>query len=288
MEKNLITIVAPAYNHAAYIENALHSIKNQTYVNKELIVIDDCSTDNTPEIIERFVALEEVKGAFPGGIRFIRHEVNRNAHNSLNEGIHEAKGDYIAIINTDDMYEDNRLEVMMREMKAQGGRFAFSTVKIMNQYGEIKNYEPFEKMLKKIEQYPRISMILPIENMSISTGNYLFDKKLYEEIGGFNTEYHFIHDWDFVLRSCLYAEPVFVQDTAYLYRFHETNTIKQIDESYAMQRKKEKEVYAVLRNYLQKIKNKEYCNKQMVSEETWTYFLNCKQICYASSIWNDI
>lgn len=288
MEKDLITIVAPAYNHAAYIENALRSIQNQTYVNKELIVIDDCSTDHTAAIIDRFVASEDVQAAFPGGIRFIRHAVNMNAHNSLNEGICEAQGKYIAIINTDDMYEDNRLECMLNELKLQGGRFAFSNVRIMNQYGEIKDYEPFEKMLQKIEQYPRISMILPIENMSISTGNYLFDKKLYEEIGGFNAEYHFIHDWDFVLRSCLIAEPVFVKDTTYLYRFHETNTIKQIDESYTMQRKKEKEVYAVLYNYLKKIKSKEYCNQQMVSEESWTYFLNHKQICYASGIWNDI
>lgn len=146
MEKDLITIVAPAYNHAAYIENALCSIKNQTYTNKELIVIDDCSTDNTAEIIENFIASEDVKAAFPGGIRFIRHEVNMNAHNSLNEGIREAKGSYIAIINTDDMYEENRLESMLSELKTQGGRFAFSNVRIMNQYGEIKDYEPFEKM----------------------------------------------------------------------------------------------------------------------------------------------
>ena len=131
-------------------------------------------------------------------------------------------------------------------------------------------------------------MILSVENVSISTGNYLFRRDLFEKIGGFDTKYHFIHDWDFVLKSCLLAEPVYVEETNYLYRFHETNTIKQIDESEGMRQRKEKEVHAVLFNYLKKIKNKEYSNEQMVGEAVWSYFLNQKQVCYASSIWNGL
>ena len=288
MEKDLITVVAPAYNHAAYIMDALNSIKNQTYKNKELIVIDDCSKDNTVEVIEKFISSVNAEECFPGGIHFIKHTTNMNAHNTLNEGIAMAKGRYVAIINTDDVYEDNRFTCMMEKLKIQDSRLAFSNVKIINQYGIVKRHEPFEKMLQKIGKFPLLSLILPVENVSISTGNYLFEKSLYEEVGGFDSNYHFIHDWDFVLKSCLINEPVYVENTHYLYRFHETNTIKQIDESYEMLQKKEEEVYSVIYNFLEKISKKEYSNKYIVENEVWTYFLNQKQLCYASSIWNKI
>lgn len=288
MEQKLVSIIAPAYNHAAYIKDALNSIKEQLYQNKELIIIDDCSTDNTSVLIQEFLDGSKINECFPGGVQFIKHRKNMNAHNSLNEGIGLAKGDYISIINTDDMYEPNRLSSMVDALEREKGYLAFSKVKIMNEYGKIRSYEPFEQMFKRIESYPRISMVLSIENVSISTGNYLFHRALFDKIGGFDTKYHFIHDWDFVLRSSLYWEPVYVKETNYLYRFHDTNTIKQIDESYEMRQKKESEVYAVLFNYLKKIRDKEYSNDKMVGEDVWTYFLNQKHICYASSIWNEL
>lgn len=55
MKEDLVTVVAPAYNHAAYIKNALNSIKRQSYQNKEMVIIDDCSTDQTPAMIREFL-----------------------------------------------------------------------------------------------------------------------------------------------------------------------------------------------------------------------------------------
>ena len=230
----MVSVIAPAYNHERYIEAALDSIKNQTYQNKELIIIDDCSKDATPQIIEEYIKRKDVCDAFPGGIRYISHAENMNAHRTINQGIDFSKGKYIAVINTDDFFEVNRLEEMLKTMEKANARFAFSRVKIVDSYGSVKEHEPFENMRRKIEIYPTVNLVLAVENVGISTGNYMFEKSLYYEVGGFDAKYHFIHDWDFILKVALITEPCYVDTTSYIYRFHDTNTLKQIDESTQM------------------------------------------------------
>lgn len=284
----MVSVIAPAYNHERYIESALDSIKNQTYHNKELIVIDDCSKDATPQIIEEYIKRKDVCDAFPGGIRYIRHTENMNAHRTINQGIDLAKGTYIAVINTDDFFEDDRLEEMLKVMEKLQARFAFSRVKIVNAEGVVKEYAPFENMRRKIGIYPTASLILAVENVGISTGNYMFEKNLYYEVGGFDAKYHFIHDWDFILKVSLISEPCYVDTTSYIYRFHDTNTLKQIDESIQMREEKDWEVKSVLENYLNRIANRETTNKMLPTNDAWSYFLNKKEPCLASSIWNEI
>lgn len=282
----LVSIIAPAYNHEKYIIEALNSISKQTYQNKELIVIDDCSSDRTPYLIENYIKCENIKKAFAGGITFIKHKKNLNAHKTINEGIELAQGKYIAIINTDDYFEHNRLEWMTKSLEQEKGRFAFSRVKIVNEKGEIKEYVPFEQMHRKIMTYPTVNLVLSVQNIGISTGNYFFEKDLYYEVGGFDSEYHFIHDWDFILKVTLITEPIYVDSTNYIYRFHETNTIKQIECSEEMLKKKDLEVKKVLEKYLKNIFFAKKENDLIPSKEVWDYFLNEKECCLASSIWN--
>ena len=283
----MVSVIAPAYNHEKYVRQALESVALQSYLEKELIVIDDCSKDDTPSVIESYLN-SGIKDRFPGGITFIRHKKNMNAHNSLNEGIKKAKGKYISVINTDDLYEKNRLEVIIGEMKQKRARFAFSNVKIINENDEIKDYSSFVKMISEIKRLPTCSLALAVENGSISTGNYIFEKSLWDELGGFDTQYHFIHDWDFILKTCLVTEPLFVENTDYIYRFHETNTLKQIDESQEQSQKKDREVYNVLHHYLSNIISHKCKNTQLPSTETWDYFFKWIRPCYAANIWTEI
>lgn len=285
--EEMISIIAPAFNHEKYINKALESVNKQSYPNKELIIIDDFSTDNTSEKIEQFISQTNVKENFPGGITFIKHKKNMNAPDTLNEGIGIAKGKYISIINTDDMYEPNRLEIMLKKMKEANAQFAFSNVQIINEKNEITKYDDFERMFAVLKKLPRCSLALAIENMGISTGNYIFEKKLYNLVGGFN-RYHFIHDWDFILRVCLKTEPLYIESTNYIYRFHETNTMKQISESFEKADKKEKEVYNVLYDYLNSIVSEKNKNNLLAKCETWDYFFENVVNCYAGEIWKEI
>lgn len=285
---DVVSVIAPAYNHEKYIIDSLSSIAQQTYFNKELIVIDDCSKDSTASLIEAYLNRDIVHELFPAGITFIRHPVNRNAHRTLDEGIQRASGKYISIINTDDCYEPERLELMVSRLEEKHARLAFSKVRcIDDQNFHIEN-NTFEKMKHYLQIYPTPSFSLAIANVAIGTGNFVFDKKLYQDIGGFSFEYHYIHDWDFILRAALICEPIYVEETQYLYRFHATNTIKQISQSHENELKKDREVKAVLINFLQNLLSGDVQNPNLRDIPTIDYFFDLIPAEYCSYLWRQI
>ena len=288
LSDDVVSIVAPAYNHEKYIIDALSSIARQTYYNKELIIIDDCSKDSTAAWIERYLGRGIVHELFPAGIHFIRHPENRNAHRTLNEGIEMASGKYVSIINTDDCYEENRLEVMVEALQRSRARLAFSRVRCIDGEGKYTEEPAFEERRSLLNRYPSPSFALAVTNVAIGTGNFIFEKTLCQEIGGFCQDYHFIHDWDFVLKSTAVCGPVYAEDTCYLYRFHATNTIKQIGESQENERRKDREVRAVLLNFLNTIRNGKAQNPLLRDIHTWDYFFRLIPGEYCSFLWRQL
>lgn len=286
--EDIVSIIAPAYNHEEYIIDSLSSIAQQTYFNKQLIVIDDCSSDKTAELIEQYIDRDVVRELFPAGIQFIKHERNMNAHYTINEGISMAVGKYISIINTDDCYEKERLSLMIGELKKNNARMAFSNVKCIDENGKCFEHEPFEIMARNIYKYPTPSFALPIQNVAVGTGNFVFEKALFDEVGGFSSEYHFIHDWDFILKVALISEPVHVKDTNYLYRFHSSNTIKQIDESRENTIKKDNEVKMVLLDFLSAIRDGRTQNPVFDDVTVWDYFFELVSDQYCGFLWKQL
>lgn len=270
--KKMVSIVAPAYKHERYIEECILSIANQTYLNKELILIDDLSPDNTATVIQNVIEKNEVKDKF-SNIIFIKHEINKGAHYSINEGLGQASGDYFTIINTDDLYELNRIEEMMKILEKTKAQICFTKVDTINQDSEILRNDEWEyycSLQRKIEQYPTINLALLTDNVAISTGNLLFTKELFKKIGGFK-DYKYIHDWDFLLKSTLITEPVYVENTNYLYRLHETNSFKELqkDEELCY-----KESLEVLSSYCRHIKEGKYLNPCIPKRDVWQYFID--------------
>ncbi|MFA6524251.1 MAG: glycosyltransferase [Candidatus Paceibacterota bacterium] len=95
----LASIILPVYNGADRIKEAIKSVSNQSYTDWELLVVDDGSTDNTEEIINNFLKNDS-------RIRYIKNKVNLGIQKSLNKGLREAKGKYIARIDDDDIWID--------------------------------------------------------------------------------------------------------------------------------------------------------------------------------------
>jgi len=107
----LVTVVVPAYNHEKYIIDCLESIHNQTYRDFQWIVVDDCSTDNTPEI------LEENQSKY--GYELILHKKNMGVSATMTEMIRDyAKGKYISPLASDDMYLPEKIEKQLKFMEA--------------------------------------------------------------------------------------------------------------------------------------------------------------------------
>lgn len=99
----LISVVMPNYNGHRFVEQAIDSVLNQTYQNFELIVVDDCSNDDSLSLIEH-------KAQSDNRIRVIALEHNAGVANARNVGIKEAKGEYIALLDNDDLWTEDKLE----------------------------------------------------------------------------------------------------------------------------------------------------------------------------------
>lgn len=108
----LISVIIPAYNSSQTIEEALKSVITQTYQNFEIIIIDDCSTDNTVEVIKEFIENHPKHK-----IILIVNKENSGPAKSRNRGIEISNGEYISLLDSDDFYVNNKLEKQIQFLK---------------------------------------------------------------------------------------------------------------------------------------------------------------------------
>lgn len=113
----LVSIIMPSYNTAKFIEETIHSVLAQTYTNWELIIVDDCSTDHTDAVVASFTDPR---------IRYIKNEKNSGAAVSRNRALREAKGRWIAFLDSDDLWLPEKLERQIAFMKEKGCAFSYT------------------------------------------------------------------------------------------------------------------------------------------------------------------
>lgn len=150
--KDLVSIIMPSYNTGKYIEDSIRSVLAQTYENWELIIVDDCSTDDTHSIVAAF--------ADPR-IRFLEKEFNSGAAESRNWGLREAKGKWIAFLDSDDTWHPEKLERQIRFMEETGYKFTYTDYKIQlnGQWLPYIYYGPDKVTKRKMKDYCYFSTI---------------------------------------------------------------------------------------------------------------------------------
>lgn len=115
--KDLVSIIMPSYNTAKFIPETIQSVLAQTYTNWELIIVDDCSADDTDAVV----------AGFPDPrIRYLKNERNSGAAVSRNYALREAKGRWIAFLDSDDLWEPEKLEKQVRFMEENGYAFSYT------------------------------------------------------------------------------------------------------------------------------------------------------------------
>ncbi len=124
----LVSVVMPNYNSGDMLEIAIKSVLSQTYKNLELIIIDDCSSDDSRAVIAKFSALDS-------RIKAIFKERNVGAAMSRNSALDIAKGDYIAFLDADDFWVDNKIENQIRFILEKNCRFVYSSYDVISQLG---------------------------------------------------------------------------------------------------------------------------------------------------------
>lgn len=119
---DLVSIIMPSYNTAEYICESIQSVQAQTYPNWELIIVDDCSTDETDEVVRSFLA--------DARIRYLKNEKNSGAAISRNYALREAKGRWIAFLDSDDLWLPEKLEKQIQFMEANHYAFTCTDYRI--------------------------------------------------------------------------------------------------------------------------------------------------------------
>lgn len=175
----MITVITPTYNRAEYLGNAIDSVLAQTYTDFELIVVDD----NKPESEARKATEEVMKRYNDPRIRYIQNAQNKGGAESRNVGIFEAKGEYIAFLDDDDMYLPDRLEVQYKQMTENdwdvsvmdGATYNFATgEKVAERHQHLRNGMTKEELIRSHLLY-HIS----------GTNTFMYRTSFIQKIGGF-------------------------------------------------------------------------------------------------------
>lgn len=119
----LVSIIIPNYNYAKYLESCIQSVLNQTYQSFEILIIDDCSTDNSIQIINKFLVDNRIK--------LLVNSENKGVCYNRNKGIEESKGEFICLLDPDDYWLPNKLEKQLNKMKEQGANLSFTDIDVL-------------------------------------------------------------------------------------------------------------------------------------------------------------
>lgn len=114
----LVSIIMPSYNTACFIKETVDSVLAQSYTNWELLIVDDCSTDDTDDVVAQLLGDSRIK--------YIKNSENSGAAESRNRALREAKGKWIAFLDSDDLWEPFKLEKQIAFMKDNGYHFSYT------------------------------------------------------------------------------------------------------------------------------------------------------------------
>lgn len=183
-----VSVIIPTYNRASFLKEAIESVLNQEYSDFELIIIDDGSTDSTRKIIEQY----------EGKLRYY-YQPHKGVSPARNAGLRLARGNFIAFLDSDDLWKKEKLKIQIEFMKNHSEAMVCYTEEIWIRKGVRVNPK---KKHKKHSGWI-FDKVVPICLLSLSSA--LFRKKLFEKIGVFDENLPTCEDYDLGLRiACKY------------------------------------------------------------------------------------
>lgn len=228
-----ISAIVTSYNHAEYLDQRMQSLLVQSYPLHEIIVVDDCSKDNSLAVLEKYKTYPNVN--------IIALKENQGYANACNVGVSKASGDFIIFSECDDYCEVNQIETLLS--KFGEGSFigvVYSSSNIVDEKGDfLKNdFSVREKQFKvqcisdclikseDIQMYFAVSCVIP--NMSAA----LIKKELFIRTGGLSKKYKLCADWDFWCRVSRLCDFYYIRAPLNNFRTHPTSvgSLSKIDQ----------------------------------------------------------
>lgn len=203
MEMPLVSIVLPTYNGSKYITQSIESCLHQTYTNFELIIVDDCSTDNTPAIIQSFAQKDN-------RITYIRNEKNKKLPLSLNTGFENARGAYFTWTSDDNYYAATALGEMVKVLESGSGiGLTYANYTTINDNGEVTGTVSFEDVNNNMVTWKGCGAC------------FLYRAAIHHTLKGYDASAFLIEDYDFFIRALTITRFYYInRHDLYFYRLH--------------------------------------------------------------------
>lgn len=158
----LISIITPVFNSEGYIAETIESVLAQTYADWEMIIVDDCSTDNSKEIIRKFVKEDK-------RIHLIEFEENSGTGKARDIALQNAKGRFVAFLDSDDMWMPEKLEKQIRFMTKNNYPISFTSYKMIDENGS-----DLERLVRVVES---VNLHQYLKNTIIGYSSSMIDLK---------------------------------------------------------------------------------------------------------------
>ena len=204
-----VSIIIPFYN-CSYINEAIESALNQTYVNTEILVVDDGSTSHKDKLVP-----------YLKNIKLIEKE-NGGTGSAINAGMNAATGDYFAWLSSDDVFMPNKIQDQLQFMVNNQSSISYTNYSLINEQSAITNERVgihYDLPYEFIRHFQK--------GCHINGCTVMFKREVYENIGEFNTRYKYTQDYDYWLRVIQHYPFDYLDSPLTLYRVHEAMGSKQ-------------------------------------------------------------
>lgn len=232
-EDKLITIILPIYNGEQFLAEAIESCLNQSYEKFELIIVNDCSADKSLQIAEKYQARDK-------RIRIVSNKSNKKLPASLNIGHNLASGEFLTWTSDDNVLKESMLEMLVREITTSNSDLVFSNYDVIEADGT----------------YRRTHNFGPVSSLLFAScigASFLYKRKVFSCLGGYDEDLHTVEDYDFWLRASMQFKLYHVKKSLYKYRIHPQNlttTLQNNPEQKDLFKKKHKIVFEKLEGKL--------------------------------------
>lgn len=225
-----ISVVIPTYNAGTYIDDALESVWNQTVCPREIIIVDDASTDGTPDRVARLAERSNV------ALRLIRRETNSGSPaRPMNAGIRAASGRLISVLDQDDVLLPSKLEQQSSILgRMEDVSFVFSLFGFLGKEwkNRIIGYQWTARLARvmkasngcyRCDGASAFDLFVKYENFVRGFPGFMFRRRDWREAQGFDESFLFTTDYDFLCWLCSRGSVAFIPETHYLRREHDRN-----------------------------------------------------------------
>lgn len=221
--KELISVVVTSYNHAEYLDQRMKSLLNQTYPNLEIIVVDDCSTDGSADVLAQYRGIPHVS--------IVLLEKNHGYANTSNLGVSLSRGEYVVFAECDDFSEPSQMATLYDALsKNRSAVVAFSKSTMVDESGMVTgdDFSFRESNFKRLCssdtligaelmcRFLMFSCVIP--NMSAA----MFRRRNFDRIGGLSNRFRVCADWDFWVSMASEGDFYYVCQPLNNFRSHST------------------------------------------------------------------